>query len=127
LSLVAGFVHKVAGNDDKRGTEPIDRCDGELEIRGFLRKIPVIGEHAELRITELNEEEGFRRGRGRGRQPKQQSDSQAPGQSRHPLIHIGMEFCPKFLIQGRPKRCKLALPSNPCGSNSRSISGGGSA
>jgi len=57
LRRISRLVHQVAGDDQERRPQPVRGRNRELEIRRLLSEIAVVGEHAELRVAELQEEE----------------------------------------------------------------------
>lgn len=91
LGGVARLVHEVAGDDDEGGAEAVDGGHREFVVHGLLREFFVIGEHAELRITELHEEERLGRARGAARSEVPGGECQAggDGQSLHEGVHNG--------------------------------------
>ncbi len=89
LSGIARLVHEVAGNHDKRRTQPIDRGHGEFEVGGLLGEIPVGGEHAKLRVAELDEEE--RIGGSNHIRRQQQDEAEADSE-------VGVSFHERFRV-----------------------------
>ena len=77
LRGVAGLVHEIARDDDKRGAQAVDGRDGEREVRGVLGEILVLGEHPELRIAQLDEEKRFVRGGAAGDEGEQQGEGES--------------------------------------------------
>ena len=66
---------RFAGHDDEGGVQAVDGGDGELEVGGLLREIGIDGEHAQLRVAELNKKErlgGVHRGLSGGSERNQQ-------------------------------------------------------
>ena len=59
LRLVARLVDQVARDDHEGRFEAVGRGDGKLEIGRLLLEVGVRGVHPELRVAELDEEQGL--------------------------------------------------------------------
>ena len=69
LGCVARAVYQIPRDDDKRGLQPIHSCHREFKISLILNEALVVGEHAQLRVAQLDEEKRrFRHGAGWRRQ-----------------------------------------------------------
>ena len=78
LCSIARLVHQVARDYHERRLQPVHRGHREFKVRRILGKIPVVGEHPELRIAQLNEEERLLRRHHAGTRERDEAQYNTP-------------------------------------------------